>query len=79
MILVARVLSNFKHLRQEGFTRTQYLDQLKMDLGSYYGYNEFLIGALMEVISSFIFFSSEDKCFYFLLLLLLLFPLFNHL
>lgn len=56
MILVARVLSNFKHLRQEGFTRTQYLDQLKMDLGSYYGYNEFLIGALMEVIRSFIFF-----------------------
>lgn len=44
-----RVLSNFKSLRQEGASRKDYMQQLKLDLGSYYGYNEFLIGVLTEV------------------------------
>lgn len=46
------MLSNFKALRQEGATRKEYVEQLKRDLSSSYGYNEFLIGALVEVLTS---------------------------
>ncbi|PKU80878.1 ribosomal RNA methyltransferase Nop2 [Dendrobium catenatum] len=46
---ISRVLSNFKSLRQENTSRKEYLEQLKADLCSYYGYNEFLIGSFMEI------------------------------
>lgn len=48
-----RVLSNFKELKQEGSRRKDYIEQLKMDLCSYYGYNDFLIGVLVEVVNWF--------------------------
>ena len=44
------MLSNLKDLKQEGASRKDYIQQLKIDLCKYYGYNEFLIGALVEVI-----------------------------
>lgn len=51
------MLSNFKALRQEGATRKDYVEQLKKDICSYYGYNEFLIGVLVEVITHLYLFS----------------------
>ncbi|KAG7542411.1 hypothetical protein ISN45_Aa07g023990 [Arabidopsis thaliana x Arabidopsis arenosa] len=44
------VLEKFSQLRQQGFTRSDYVDQLKDDLASLYGYNRFLITTLVETL-----------------------------
>ncbi|KAK7485796.1 hypothetical protein BaRGS_00022977 [Batillaria attramentaria] len=43
------VLADFKARRQEGKSRSDYLNQLRQDLCTYYSYNEFLMGKLMDL------------------------------
>lgn len=43
------VLSHFSEKREEGKERSEYLSLLRSDLCTYYSYNEFLIGRLMDL------------------------------
>ena len=47
---VVRILSNFKNEREEGYSRKDYLEILRADLERLYGYNEFLISKLIEML-----------------------------
>uniref|UniRef100_A0A915IWB5 SAM-dependent MTase RsmB/NOP-type domain-containing protein n=1 Tax=Romanomermis culicivorax TaxID=13658 RepID=A0A915IWB5_ROMCU len=43
------ILQDFQHKRQGEKSRRDYIDVLKKDLKLYYGYNDFLLGKLMEI------------------------------
>lgn len=46
---VIMVLDDFKKLRQADKSRTDYVELLQSDLCSYYSYNTFLMGKLMQI------------------------------
>ncbi len=46
---IVRVLDDFKRLREPGRSRQDYVQQLKRDICSYYGYNEFMVDVLMDL------------------------------
>ena len=48
---VVHVLENLSALREPGRSRTDYLAQLKRDLATYYGYNDFMLDALLNLFS----------------------------
>ncbi|EIE25531.1 NOL1/NOP2/sun family putative RNA met [Coccomyxa subellipsoidea C-169] len=48
---VARVLDKFQDLREEGRSRSEYMEQLKKDLEEYYGYNRFMLETLLGMFS----------------------------
>ncbi|XP_047344463.1 25S rRNA (cytosine-C(5))-methyltransferase nop2 [Vespa velutina] len=48
---VIMILSNFKKLREENRSRSEYLNLLQHDLCIYYSYNNFLLEKLMQIFS----------------------------
>ncbi|KAL6761124.1 NOL1/NOP2/sun family-domain-containing protein [Haematococcus lacustris] len=48
---VVAVLENFSQRRDPARSRTDYLNTLRRDLAAYYGYNEFLLDALLALFS----------------------------
>ncbi|XP_034103122.1 uncharacterized protein LOC117567324 [Drosophila albomicans] len=46
---ITQVLTDFAKYRQEGRSRSEYVDQLRRDLCLYYSYNEFLMEKLMDI------------------------------
>ncbi|KAJ3452051.1 28s rRNA (cytosine(4447)-c(5))-methyltransferase-related [Anaeramoeba flamelloides] len=47
---VISILLNFNILRKKGVPRKDYVNQIKYDLGMYYGYNEFLLGLFFDLL-----------------------------
>lgn len=48
---VIMVLSDFKRLREENRSRSEYTNLLRRDLCTYYSYNDFLMEKLMQIFS----------------------------
>ncbi|KAK9812488.1 hypothetical protein WJX73_003885 [Symbiochloris irregularis] len=48
---VMHVLEHFSQLRTPGRSRKQYLEQVKRDLEAYYGYNRFMVDAILGLFS----------------------------
>ncbi|CAL8460797.1 g328 [Coccomyxa elongata] len=48
---IARVLDKFQDLREEGRSRSDYMEQLKKDLEEYFGYNRFMLETLLGMFS----------------------------
>ncbi|KAM8713055.1 hypothetical protein ACLKA7_013381 [Drosophila subpalustris] len=46
---ITQVLTDFGKYRQEGRSRSEYVDQLRRDLCMYYSYNEYLMSKLMDI------------------------------
>lgn len=46
---IVRVLNQFNQLREEGRSRSEYVQQLMSDIATYYGYNEFLVEKLFPL------------------------------
>lgn len=46
---IVGVLRNFGAQREEGRSRSEYLNRLQKDLATYYSYGDFLLGKLMEL------------------------------
>ncbi|XP_051029001.1 probable 28S rRNA (cytosine(4447)-C(5))-methyltransferase isoform X2 [Phodopus roborovskii] len=46
---IVGVLRNFGAQREEGRSRSEYLNRLQKDLATYYSYGDFLLGKLMEI------------------------------
>lgn len=46
---IIRVLDNFAALREPGRSRQEYLAQLKRDLQVYYGYNDYMLEAMLNM------------------------------
>ena len=46
---IVRVLDDFKRLREPGRSRQDYVQQLKRDICTYYGYNEFMVDVIMDL------------------------------
>jgi hypothetical protein len=48
---IARVLGDFKTLREEGVKRKDYIERLVEDISSYYSYNSYLTRKFLEMFS----------------------------
>lgn len=46
---IIMVLSDFKRLREENRSRSEYIELLRRDLCTYYSYNNFLMEKLMQI------------------------------
>eukprot|EP00889_Picochlorum_renovo_P001303 jgi/Picre1/28333/NNA_003739.t1 len=46
---IVRVLDDFKRLREPGRSRQDYISQLKSDICTYYGYNDFMVETMLSL------------------------------